>query len=144
MTYLWMEAEREYDEWTAARTRTEKRRIWNGRRYVVREVVVHDLGRKADVEPSSAPYVRDIARSLGKVKRKTAIQRILDYIEDNGPTRMTDLSRELGIPRGTAQRALSYNACVGMKEDGLWHIMDGQPPPPRRKYARERIYDFLV
>ena len=57
-------AEGEYTQFRPRPLRTERRRIWNGKRYAWRLCQVYDAGAQQNVDPSSNPLVA--RNTLGK------------------------------------------------------------------------------
>jgi hypothetical protein len=65
-------AEAEYSEFNIRPLRTERRRIWNGRRYVWRLCQVYSAGWQQPVEPSTAPLVKMSRRGFRSARSRNS------------------------------------------------------------------------
>jgi len=136
----------EYGQFTAALRRTERRMVWTGTRYVPRTVEVIDLGRPAPVRPSTKPLVRELGNIQPLLKRPKSIDRVIDYLEENGPQRIIDLHRALDIPLGTLAWAVQNHRSVEQIEGKRWRVSlsPQQPEPERRNKKNSRkVAEYL-
>jgi hypothetical protein len=139
-------ASAEYGQFTAALKRTERRMVWTGTRYVARTVEVIDLGRPAPVTPSTKPLVRELGNIQPLLKPPTATERVLDYLEENGPQRIIDIHRALDIPVSTLAWAVQNHRSVEQIEGKRWRVCltPQQPEPERRnKNNSRKVADYL-
>lgn len=119
-------ADIEYGQFTATHVRNERRRIWNGKRYVWRNCDVYDVCKPAVVAPSKLPLVEQVTRVPGLPSRRGhAIDVILEYIDSNGPGTLTELHQALGMPCSTIKSAVEKDGSgVSRADDYRWHLTD--------------------
>lgn len=110
----------------------------------MREVTVLDVGRSAQVLPSkeprvSAKYWRHRSATL------TVVDRIVNHINENGPSSIKTLREALSIPRNSLIAALYKNDCLVQDKDQLWHNEDSLDKTfnPRNMYVWKKIVEYL-
>ena len=137
-------ANAEYDDAPMAFVRTERRRMWTGKRYVDRMVDVYDAGRRAAVTASKLPLVEQVTRGPGLPSREGhAIDKILDFIDDHGAGTVAELQMGLDLPYSTIRTALHKSDGVSCCDlDQRWHLTD-IPYEPDFVPAWRRIEKYL-
>lgn len=120
------EAEAEYDAAMYGQcVRRERRRVWNGKRYVMSMVNVYDFGKSARVEPSEKSHVVYVHSGPElPARRGHTIDDILDCIDEHGPSTLAELHRLMDTPTSTIGYALSKSDGVSRADDRRWHLAD--------------------
>ena len=137
-------ANEEYDNAPMASVRTERRRVWTGKRYAYRMVEIIDVGRRAAVTPSKLPLVVQVTNKPDLPSREGhAIDKILDFIDDHGAGTIMELQTGLDLPYSTIRTALHKSDGVSCCDlDQRWHLTD-IPYEPDFVPAWRRIEDYL-
>ena len=114
----------EYDAFDGTEVRTEKRRIWTGPphfRYVMREVVVRDMGRSEAVEASDKEYVRRTNKK--EWSTRTRPRDVEEFLRINGPLSQMEISRRSGIPESSVRRSCRASPRIVKSDGSKWEAV---------------------
>jgi hypothetical protein len=109
-------AEEEYGTFEGTVIRHEKRRLWVGHpyhKYVWREVVVRDIGRPKRVEQSNLPLVNEGIKKGSRASYGSNIERVEQWLVENGPSTIRDISAALGASNGSVSYACAVSTKIG-------------------------------
>ena len=109
-------AEDEYTDFEGTEVRIEKRRMWVGyphHKYVMRDVVVRDLGRPKRVEESALPLVGTGIKRGSRASYGSNIPLVEKWLEENGPHTIRAISKLIDASQGSIRYACSVSTKIG-------------------------------
>jgi hypothetical protein len=114
----------EYDAFNGTEVRTERRQIWLGPphfRYVMREVVVRDMGRSQVVQASDKEYIQHTNKN--EWSTRTRPRDVEEFLRTNGPLSQMEISRRSGIPESSVRRSCRTSPRIVKADGSKWEAV---------------------
>ena len=129
-------AEKEYMAFRPVFLREEKRRMWNGSRYVVRTCLVYDAGKSVRPEPFEweDPKVAQPQKQRSRWDTEQLITAMCTYLDEQGPATAKDLAHGVNESRDTI-------AAIVRKQQGIFVVVGKADRIPGKAGVAAYLYD---